>query len=177
MNIFVHFARVMAISLDQMRVSCSRHVTMLVLSLSLCTSTHIRTQLPSAKGAFTVSPLFMCFSPSHSWWFLHSLSHSFSFCKSRSHSLSHAHPPSNPLDRSYCFSLLRLTLSLKTVAPNLHDPPQRHLLSNTCQIEHCEHLSSITCFLWQYATITQIYNKRKGLGWPVKNVNIENKEK
>lgn len=164
MNIFVHFARVMTISLDQMSVSCSRHVSMLVLSVSYAhahTYTH-SCQVPKVPSLSALS--YVSFSPSHSWWFLHSLSHSFSFCISRSHFLSHTHPPSNPLDRSYCFSLLRLTLSLKTVAPNLHDPPQRHLLSNTWQIEHCEHLSSFSCFLWQYATITQIYNKRKGLG-------------
>jgi len=77
MNIFVHFARVMTISLDQMRVSCSRHVTTPSL---MHAHTHIHTHLPSAKGAFTVSPLFMCLSLQ--------VIHDDSFTLSPTHSLS-----------------------------------------------------------------------------------------
>lgn len=71
------FAGVMA-SLGQMRVLCFRHVTVLVFSLS---HTWHTAQLPSAKGAFTVRPLFiyLSFTVVHDDSFSLSLSHLFSF--------------------------------------------------------------------------------------------------
>ncbi len=96
MNLFVRFARVMTISLGQMRVPCSRHVAILVLCLSFtCVRTHTHTRAHTHPHSCQV-PKVPSLSALSLRVFL-SNSHSFPFCISRSHSLSRAHPPSNPL--------------------------------------------------------------------------------